>query len=447
MTPRHLLTAATLAAALLAPQAAGAADYSPGSVIVRYDDDATRADRARVQDQTGTGFEEAVGGGARELAIEDGESVRATVAELNDDPDVDYAVPDYRIAKAQAPAPFVPNDPGRGGPDRWRELQWNFAGPFGVNAPQAWAYARQRRADGGRGVVVAVIDSGVAYRDYGRFRRAPDLYRSRWTKPYDFIENDRLPLDEDGHGTHVTGTIAQTTNNGIGVTGLAYGVTIMPLRVLDENGNGEGSDFARALRYAARNGADVVNMSVEYDSDLRAADIPEAISAMRYARSKGVLLVGASGNDAAGNVSYPARSGHALAVGGTTSTGCLASYSNSGTGIDVVAPGGGEDDEPRDNQWERDHCDPARRGRVIYQQTIWRNVRDFQLVGFEGTSEASPHVTAIAALVIATHRAGTNPSPAAVQRRIEETARDVGAPGYDSRYGHGLVDAAAAIAP
>jgi serine protease len=426
MPIRHLLPGAALAAALLAPSAAVGADYSRERVIVGY--------------ESGT---------SAEVAVDDGDTVRETLQELRRDPDVDYAVPDYKLHKAQVAAPeippFVPNDPGRGG--GWRELQWNFAGPFGVNAPQAWAYARAADVDGGRGVVVAVIDSGVAYRDRGRFRRAPDLYAGRFTKPYDFIDEDRIPLDEDGHGTHVAGTIAQKTNNNLAVTGLAYGVTIMPIRILDESGEGDGSDFTRALRYAARNGADVINMSVEFPSELRRADIPEVIEAMRYARRKGALLVGASGNDGEDHVSYPARSGHAISTGASTHGGCLAAYSNIGSGLDVVAPGGGEDAPAGDSDWDREHCDPSRRGRVIYQQTFWRNVRDFRIVGFEGTSEAAAHVTATAALVIATDSAGENPSPAAVLKRIQETARDLGAPGYDARYGYGLVDAAAAIRP
>src|SRR5688572_3782995 len=386
MRPILILPAAALALALCAP-AAPAATYTGGHVIVRYEDDASRAERAAVQRQTGTGFDDALPGGARTLTIEDGESVAETVAELEDEPGVEDAAPDYRLSAAQgaAPAPFVPNDPGRGGGTDWRELQWNFASEFGVNAPLAWAYTRQANAPGGKGAIVAVIDSGVAYKNAGRYRRAPDLYKKRWVKPYDFIDEDRSPLDEDGHGTHVTGTIAQATNNKLGLTGLAYGVSIMPLRVLDENGDGDGSDLVRALRYAANNGADVINMSVEFTSDLKAADIPEVVSAMRYANSRGSVLVGVSGNGSEGRISYPGRYSRAIAVGGTTAGGCLADYSNEGSGLDIVAPGGGQDAAPDESQWDRDHCDSTRRARLIYQQTIWGSPSKFELVGCEGT--------------------------------------------------------------
>ena len=135
-------------------------------------------------------------------------------------------MPDYEVHAAG----FIPNDPGRrsDAAGDWRKLQWNFFGPSSVNAPDAWEYARAAGVPGGRGAVVAVVDSGVAYERRGRFRRATDLYAGRFVKPYDFVDDDRHPNDEESHGTHVAGTIAQKTNNGFGVTGLAYGVEIMP---------------------------------------------------------------------------------------------------------------------------------------------------------------------------------------------------------------------------
>ena len=443
-----LLAAAAAGLVLIAPATAAAAPYAGGHVVVRYEEDASRAERAEVQRDTGTELGRVLPGGASILEIEDGQSVAATVRELEDQPGVEYAVPDHRISAAQAPAPFLPNDPGRGSAGQWSELQWNFVGEFGVNAPQAWAYTRQTSAPGGRGAVVAVIDSGVAYKNAGRFRRAPDLYKKRWAAPYDFIENDKLPFDEDGHGTHVTGTIAQATNNKIGLTGLAYGVKIMPLRVLDDHGDGDGSDLVRALHYAARHGADVINMSVEFTVDQSADEIPEVIDAMRFAIRRGAVLVGVSGNGSEGQVSYPGRYSRAIAVGGTTNGGCLADYSNEGRGLDLVAPGGGNDAAPDGSQWDLDHCDSSRRGRLIYQQTFPRSPSRFELIGFEGTSSAAPHVSAAAALVVASMRArGGRPTPTTVQQRLQQTARDIGAPGYDERYGHGLLDVAAAVAP
>jgi serine protease len=358
---------------------------------------------------------------------------------------VAYAVPDYRIHAASAG--FFPNDPGRGGLGNWTKLQWNFAGPFGVNAPQAWATMRSLGKGGGRGVTVAVIDSGVAYTTRGRFKRAPDLYKGRFAKGWDFIDHDRYPLDEDSHGTHVTGTIAEHVNNKRAVTGLAYGVTIMPLRVLDSHGGGDGTTLAASIKWAVKHGANVINMSVEFNTQLTAADIPDVISAIRYAHQHGVVMVGASGNDSQAHVAYPARDSNVIAVGASTSSGCQAEYSNGGTSLDVTAPGGGSDAALSDPGWDSAHCNPAGGGREIFQQTFNSDPSKFHLFGFEGTSEAAPHVSAIAALIIASGRLGPHPSPDAVLKRIEDTARDIGPPGFDRRYGFGLVTAAAAVAP
>ena len=444
MRLRYLLTAVAAACFVAGPTPAADAAVAPGKIIVRYRAGATHAERVLVQRHTGTSTRGQLPGGTRELAIRDGDSVPATLAELRSHPTVQYAVPDY-VAHA---AEFIPNDPGKGSiAGGWQQLQWNFTGPNSVNAPLAWDEARAAGTPGGRGVIVAVLDSGVAYENHGPFRRAPDLYGSRFVRGYDWVSRDTHPDDEESHGTHVTGTIAQKTNNGFGVTGLAYGVKIMPLRVLDRDGNGNGSDIARAIRWATRHGADVINMSVEFNASETARDIPDVISAIRYAEHKGVVLVAASGNEGIGKVAYPARATQVISVGATTATGCLADYSNAGRGLDVVAPGGGADAPLDDNDYDRQHCDATAPDRRIYQETLWGDIRHFRLVGFEGTSFASPHVSAIAALLIATKRLGSHPSPAAVRARIMATARDIGKPGYDAHYGAGLVDAAAALAP
>jgi len=448
MSPRSLVPALATAAALAAAVPAAAApspDFAPRHVVVRYDSDATRADRDAIQKATGTGFDEDLPGGARTLAIEDGKSVRETLAELRRHDDVAYAVPDYEVRAAG----FIPNDPGRNtdAAGDWRKLQWNFFGPSSVNAPDAWEYARAAGVAGGRGVVVAVVDSGVAYERRGGFRRAPDLYAGRFVKPYDFVEDDRHPNDEESHGTHVSGTIAQKTNNGFGVTGLAYGVKIMPLRVLNADGGGRASYISRAIRYAARNGADVINMSVEFDLLQKASGIPEVISAIRYANKKGVVMVAASGNDFVNRVTYPARDPRVIAVGASTDNLCKADYSNTGKELDIVAPGGGDDAPLNDNAADAQNCDPSSRGRGIVQETFTSSFRRFGLVSDQGTSFASPHVSAAAALLIATKRLGPDPTPEQVAQRLKDTARDLGPAGADTRYGAGLLDAAAALAP
>jgi serine protease len=192
----------------------------------------------------------------------------------------------------------------------------------------------------------------------------------------------------------------------------------------------------------------VINMSLEFDSSVTLSQIPEIRSAVRYAQRKRVVILGAAGNEADTAVAYPARTNGVISVGATTEHLCQADYSNSGAGLDLAAPGGGADAPNLDNPVDAQNCKPGTGGRDIFQQTFTRNVRTFGLPsGFQGTSMASPHVSATAALIIATKRLGPNPSPQAIEQRLKQTARDLGVPGPDTRYGAGLIDAAAAIDP
>ena len=136
--------------------------------------------------------------------------------------------------------------------------------------------------------------------------------------------------------------IAQTTNNGIGVTGLAYKARIMPVRVLDYEGKGDVATIARGIRFAARHGASVIHELRVRHRAHRLPD-PDVISALRHAHRTGVVLVAAAGNTEDTQVAYPARAKHTIGVGATTEHGCLADYSNTGSGLDMVAPGGGAD--------------------------------------------------------------------------------------------------------
>ena len=422
MPHRNRLALAVLAACLLAPASApaSAADFVPGQVIVHTE-----------------------GQPAEVVPVDPGETVKEAVADLNANPDVDYAVPNYK-----AHASVIWNDPGRSGePSGWTNLQWNFIGDASINAPEAWDLAGALGAPGGRGAIVAVVDTGTAYKNTKRFRRAPDLRRSTFVPGRDFVDHDKRPFDLFGHGTHVAGTIAQHVNNSIGVTGLAYNAKIMPVRVLDENGEGGAYAISRGIRWAAKHGADVVNLSLEFDPSITARQVPGIIRAIRFAHKKGAVVVAAAGNESDANVAYPARARYAISVGATTEHLCQADYSNSGGSLDVVAPGGGNDAPNDDNPLDAQHCRPELTGRDIYQQTFVRGPRTFGLPGgYQGTSMAAPHVSAIAALLIATQRLGKNPRPGRVATQIRQTARDLGPDGYDTRYGHGLVDAAGALA-
>jgi serine protease len=415
MPIRPLLLALGALAALLTPAATAAAgDYVPGEVVVKYEG----------------------GNSARVHEIRDGDSVRETIAELRANPRVKYAVPNH-IARASQT--FVPNDPGF-------RRQWNLSEPWGIGMPEAWSLAAASGAPGGKGVLIAVLDSGVAFERYKRFRRSPDLRKRTFVRGYDFIDRDRHPNDVFGHGTHVAGTIAQATNNREGAAGIAYEARIMPLRVLDSAGSGDSVAIAKAIRYAARRDAHIINLSLEFELDVMPSEIPEILAAIRFAHRRGSLIVAAAGNGFGRKVAYPARADQVIAVGATTRSGCRSDYSNGGPDLDLVAPGGGVDAEPRASQ-ELDLCNPNSASDWIFQVTFrGRSVQKFGMPrGYEGTSMAAPHVSAIAALVIASGKLGPNPSADLVQNHIEATSRDLGRPGFDGRYGHGLVDAARAL--
>ncbi len=430
---------------------ASAAAVKPHVVVVGYASTATGSARAARLGATGGRAGATV---TRTVRLGPGVSVWSGLARLRREPGVAWAVPDYiaHIAQAPTPAaalpPLVPNDPGRSGvPGGWQQMQWNFAGPFGVNAPAAWANVAAAGRPGGAGVVVAVLDTGVAYADHGRFRRSPDFGARQFVRGYDFVDGTTHPDDHNGHGTHIAGTIAEQTDNGVGLTGLAYGARIMPVRVLDAHGDGDATAIARGVIFAVKHHADIINMSFEFSSDVTASSIPQLTAAIAYAHNRGVLVVGAAGNEGTPEVAYPARARYVLSVGATTEHGCLSDFSNDGRQLSLVAPGGGADastlpDDP--------NCHPQEpSGRNIFQETFTGgSARVFGFPsGYEGTSMAAPHVSAAAALVIASGVLGPHPSPDALAARLERTARPLGPPGDVGHYGAGLLDAAAATAP
>jgi serine protease len=442
---RRLALACCAAVAVL-PLASARADsgaYAPDRILVKYTASTPARARAAAARGAGAGAASVTAPHTRLLRLAPGVDLADALHALRRRPDVAWAVPDYRAHAAG----LIPDDVGNGTqPGDWQQLQWNFSGPFGVNAPQAWSNVAADGAPGGKGVAVAVLDTGVAYATHGRFLRSPDFSRFGFTGGYDFIAHNRFPNDRNGHGTFVAGTIAEATDNRYGLTGLAFAARIMPVRVLDSAGEGEASTIAEGVRYAVKHGAQVINLSLEFSSNVTAADIPELIEALRYARRRGVLVVAAAGNEAHTAIAYPARAPNVVAVGATTEHGCLADYSNDGSGLTLVAPGGGADASLPGDPNCRPESPP---GRDVFQVTFTgASPRRFGMPGgYEGTSMAAPHVSATAALVIASGVLGRHPTPAQIIARLRATARKLGGGGDEALYGAGLVDAAAATAP
>jgi serine protease len=402
----------------------------------------------------------------REYELPHGVGVRRAARTLQDNPRVKWAVPNY-IAHA-AGQEWIPNDRGEpsSAPGGWQALQWNFL-PCGttcgenpgqaleafggIDAPGAWKNLMDAGRPGARGVRVAVVDTGVAYRNRGsKFRRSPDFKSGQFAAGRDYADDDKVPLDENGHGTHVASTIAEQTDNRKFVTGLAYRAKLIPVRALDEHGEGKSSDVADGIRWAVRHGADVINLSLEFPRSSVGGcdDVPNVCEAINRAHAKGATVVSVAGNTGVSSVSYPGHAPNVIATGATTIRGCLADYSAFGSGLDLVAPGGGEDAALAGPQ-----CRPAASGPGIVQLTLTSaasgTFTKFGYPNYDGTSMASAHSAATAALVVAAMRAslGRDPTPGEVEARLKLTARREGGFEDINVYGAGLIDAGAATEP
>jgi serine protease len=277
--------------------------------------------------------------------------------------------------------------------------QWNFRS---INVEQAWDETK------GSGITVAVIDTGVT--------KVPDLKITKFTEGYDFVNDRTEAVDDNGHGTHVAGTIAQSTNNGYGVAGIAYEATIMPIKVLSGSGGGTVADIAEAIKFAADRNANVINLSLGGmgESNL----LKEAVD---YAYHKGVVVIAAAGNSNQNSAAYPARYPHVISVAATDSTGEKAPYSNYGAGVDISAPGGSDT------------------GKIL-QNTIDPSTGESVFVGFQGTSMAAPHVAGVAALV----QASGVTEPAEVLKVLKQSARKLQEDPLN-HFGAGHLDAGAAV--
>lgn len=377
----------------------------PGGLVVDFTDGTTQRqidewERAWEIDLTLSSPEEGPRSG---IAIASNVAdVEAAIARVGAHPAVEVAEPLVEFQRQ-----FVPNDPQY-------DRQWNLRM---IQMPKAWETSR------GKGVVIAVLDTGIAYEDHEDFRVIPDLRGVRFMKGHDFVEDDAHPNDDHGHGTHVAGTIAQATNNGEGVAGVAFEASLMPIKVLNAFGSGTSADIADGIRWAVDHGAVVLNLSL--GGGLRSLVMERAID---YARKKGAVVVCAAGNTGRSPVSFPAAYPGAIAVGAVGPSGERAPYSSFGAELDVVAPGG----DKREGE-----------ASGILQNTIDpRDVSKSIYASYQGTSMATPHVAGIAALLFA---AGAKTPDEVEQALLAGAVLPKGQGGWSEQYGHGVVDASASL--
>ena len=395
--------------------------FVPGEVIVKFKPGVAEVAIGAVHRRHGTAeFYRSALAGFRRARVPQGKTVAQVVAAMRQEASVEYAEPNYIATSLMTPS------------DPFYTYQWHMDNPDygGIHMEAAWDIQT-----GDAGVVVAVIDTGVAYKNYGkrqnRYYKAPDLADTVFVPGYDFVENDALPGDDNSHGTHVAGTIAQSTNNGKGVAGVAFGTAIMPVKVLDQNGSGAYSWIADGIIWATDNGASVINLSLGGPDD--SIMLKDAVA---YAYNMGVTVIAAAGNDDKGTLLYPAAyDDYVIAVGATQYDENRAPYSNYGPSLDLVAPGGNVDLDQNGDGY----------GDGVIQNTFnpnSKNRKDFGYWFFDGTSMATPHVSGVAALLIAEGVAAT---PDQVREALQSTAKDKGPSGRDAQYGWGIVDASAAL--
>ena len=501
-SPEAVRRAAIHASDDLVRSGRGGRAYTAGRVIVRFKDDTSAGARdAAVRSIVASGVREARDGFADfdVVTVNPTEDSEAVAAAFRSRPEVEYAQAAYRVHST-----LVPNDAD------YKQYQWNL--PL-IEMETAWDIQPQA----GSAITVAVLDTGIAYKNatldvnigafidengtahpaLGRQRipysAADQLvgggHTGRIVAPRDFVWNNTDALDFGGHGTHVSGTIGQLTNDGVGPAGVAFNVKLMPVKVIATDWDvafgaspfvgGTDDQVARGIRYAADNGANILNMSFGSSGPSNCGSRPNQDgcspvieSAMRYALGKGCFMVVAGGNEAEvndpdfglnptsviaeiasripGAVSVAAVDRHAVGqTGPRRCTGdpnladCHAYYSSFGPYIELAAPGGSERGFGREGYVWQETFDFRFTDTFLLPPDQYGPPRFDILasVGYIGTSMAVPHVSGVAAMLM---QQGIR-DPAAIEAALEKLAIDLGPAGRDDKYGYGLIDARSAL--
>lgn len=376
--------------------------YAPGRVLVKFKEGVMTRAAADVLAEHGASYLTNLYASPVQLVqVPEGKEL-ALVEQLSHDPRVEYAEPDYIYQAFGAP-----NDPYYG--NQWAHTRMNSAAAWDIST-------------GSNTVTIAVIDTGID-------ETHPDL-AAKIVAGYDFVDDDTNPHDLNGHGTHVAGIAAAMTNNGVGVAGMSWGARIMPVRVLDEVGEGSSSDITSAINWAYSHGAKVLNLSLGgagYSTSMQ--------NAVNAATSAGSLVIAAMGNNRSANpTSYPAAYSNVMAVAATGPGDTYAYYSQYGSHCDIAAPGGA--------------MGYLHDSDGIYSTLPTYNV---EMTGadyyknydyLQGTSMAAPYVSGLAALI---RSVSSDLTPAQVQQVMQNTAVDLGDTGWDANYGYGRIDALAAL--
>jgi len=390
-------------------RSAGESDTVAGELLVRYRDDSAPF---------------------RRLRLARGQDPDAALRSLRARSDVLYAGPNsiYRPLAA-------PNDP------LYRQ-QWNFRpdAPGSIHVEAAWQQLAERGLTPGLGATVAVVDTGVAFEDYAgvgydglprQFARAPDFAGTTFQDPYHALRGDAHPNDEASHGTHIAGTIAGGTNDGVGAAGIASGAFLIPVsaaKIVNHDVQLPESAVAEGIRWAADHGADVINMSF---GGRRAS--PIIADAVTYARAHGCLLVAAAGNDWEDRLVFPASlDAEVLSVSACGYDGRIAPYSTFGQGLGLCAPGG--------NYAQDGDRNAAPDGIMQQSFDFLSDPAAFRGVFYEGTSMATAHASGVAALLAGAGIRGEAQLRAALFRSASVSGR------HSARYGWGPLDAGRAVA-